>query len=94
MATPVLSSSISVTNVHSDPRPSSRAKKFYSRLSEKSFDGTESFPDTCKCCALIGVNLYASCCSAKLSTVYTVQTLYCYCGTTCTRKNLCSNEVS
>ena len=56
MATPVLNSSTSVTDIHSDPRPSSRAKKFYSRLSEKSFDGTEiSLSDTCKCCALIGV---------------------------------------
>ena len=49
MATPVLTSSTSVTGIHSDPRPSSRAKKFYSRLSEKSFDSTEnSSPDTCK----------------------------------------------
>lgn len=47
METPVLSSSISVTDVHSDPRPSSRTRKIYSRLSEKSIDGTEiNFPDT------------------------------------------------
>ena len=49
MATPVLTSSTSVTGIYSDPRPSSKAKKFYSRLSEKSLDGTEmSFSDTCK----------------------------------------------
>lgn len=56
METPVLSSSISVTDVHSDPRPSSRARKIYSRLSEKSIDGTEiNFPDTCRWCAIIGI---------------------------------------
>ena len=33
-------------------------------------------------------------CSTKLSAVYTVQTLYCYCGTACSRKNLRGNEAS
>ena len=44
-----LSSSVSVTDVYSDPRPSSRTRVSYSRLSEKSFDENDiGFADTCK----------------------------------------------
>ena len=44
-----LTSSVSVTDVYSEPRPSSRARASYARLSEKSLDENDiGFADTCE----------------------------------------------
>lgn len=49
MASPKLVSSVSVSEVHSYPRPLSRARTMYSRLSEKSLDDNDmGLADTCK----------------------------------------------